>query len=115
MGTYFLQMFVGSLLLTLLIEGAVAFFWGLHGRKMLLLVVLINVATNPAAVLLYWLYRVVFANISFLVQIMIEILVVAVEAYIYRSFAGDKRFQIKKPVLLAIVANGLSWGIGRLL
>lgn len=115
MGTYLLQMFGVSLLLTLLLEVLAAFLWGLRGKKNFLPVILVNVLTNPAAVLLYWLYQVYAGGSSVLVQILIEIVVVMVEAYVYRSFAADDRFQIKRPVLLAVVANGVSWGIGRLL
>lgn len=115
MGTYFLQMFGISLLLTVLIEGLVAFLWGLRRKKDFRLVILVNVLTNPAAVLVYWLYRVYFADTSLLVQVLIEMVVVTVEALMYRSFAKDERFLIKRPVLLAIVANVLSWGIGGLL
>lgn len=115
MGIYLLQMFGVSLLMTLLVEGLVAFVWGLRGRKQFLLVLLVNVLTNPMAVLLYWLYQVYFAQHSLLLQILIELAVVIVEACIYKSFAEDERFQIRRPVLLAIVANALSWGIGRFL
>ena len=91
-----------------------AFLWGLRGKNNFLPVILVNVLTNPAAVLIYWLYQVYAGESSLLVQIVIEIVVVTVEAYIYRSFA-EERIQIKRPVLFAIVANGLSWGIGGLL
>lgn len=112
MGNYLLQMFGISLLLTLLIEGLVAFLWGIRGKKGLLLVMLVNIVTNPAAVLTYWLYRVYCADTSIVVQIGIEIVVVMVEALIYRSFAKEESFRIKRPIALGIVANALSWGVG---
>lgn len=115
MGGYMLQMFGVSLLLTIVIEGIVALCWGLRSRKKLQLVLLVNILTNPAAVLVYWLYQVYVGGTSLPVQIVIEIVVVAVEAWIYRGFAGEKDFQMKRPVLFAIVANGLSWGMGGLL
>ena len=104
-----------SLLLTVLIEGLVALLWGLRGKKSFLLVLLVNVLTNPAAVLVYWLYQMYAGDNSMLVQIMIELVVVMTEAYVYRSFAADDRFQIPRPIRLAIVANVFSWGIGRFL
>lgn len=112
MGNYLLQMFGISLLLTLLIEWLVAFLWGIRGKKGLLLVTLVNIVTNPAAVLTYWLYRVYCADTSIVVQIGIEIVVVVVEALIYRSFAKEESFRIKRPIALGIVANALSWGVG---
>ena len=112
MGNYLLQMFGISLLLTLLIEWLVAFLWGIRGKKGLLLVTLVNIVTNPAAVLTYWLYRVYCADTSIVVQIGIEIVVVVVEALIYQSFAKEESFRIKWPIALGIVANALSWGVG---
>ncbi len=112
---YLLRMFGISLFLTLLVEGLVAFLWGLRGKKNLLVVLLVNVLTNPLAVLVYWLYQVYAGVHSLPVQVIIELVVVIVEIYIYRSFAEDDRFQIPRPIGLAIVANVLSWGIGRLI
>lgn len=114
MGAYLLQMFGISLLLTLLIEWFVTFCWGLRGKKAFLLVTLVNIVTNPAAVLTYWLYRVYCAGTSMVVQVIIEIVVVVVEALIYRSFAGEKDYKIRRPVVLAVVANAFSWGVGLL-
>lgn len=112
---YLLRMFGISLSLTLLIEGLIAFLWGLRGKKNLLVVLLVNVLTNPLAVLVYWLYQVYAGSHSLPVQVIIELAVVMAEAYIYRSFAEDDRFRIPRPIELAIVANVFSWGIGRLL
>lgn len=112
---YLLRMFGISLSLTLLIEGVVALLWGIRGKKNLLVILLVNVLTNPLAVLVYWLYQVYAGAHSLPVQVIIELAVVIVEAYIYRSFARDDRFQIPRPIGLAIVANVLSWGIGRIL
>lgn len=114
MGSYVLQMFGVSLLLTLFIEWFLGFLWGLRGKKEFLLVTLVNIVTNPVAVLSYWLYRVYFADTSMVVQIGIEMVVVTVEAFIYRSFAREEGWKIRWPVALAIVANAVSWGIGML-
>ncbi len=115
MGVYLLQMFGISLLLTLLIEWIVTFCWGLRGKKAFWLVTLVNIVTNPAAVLTYWLYRVYCADTSMVVQVIIEIAVVTVEALIYRSFAGEKDYKIRWPIALAIVANSISWGLVRVI
>lgn len=111
MGVYLLKMFGISLLLTLLIEWIFAFVWGLRGKKTFLLVTLVNLVTNPAAVLTYWLYGMYCGKALLAVQIGIELVVVTVEALIYRNFAKEESFDLKWPVLFAVLANGLSWGI----
>ena len=111
MGIYLLKMFGISLLLTLLLEWLAAFVWGMRGKKTFLLVTLVNIVTNPAAVLTYWLYGMYCEKALFVVQFGIEIVVVTAEALIYRSFAKEKSFGIKRPVWFALFANGLSWGM----
>lgn len=111
MGVYLLKMFGVSLLLTLFIEWVFAYIWGLRGKRPFLLVTLVNIVTNPAAVLTYWLYGMYCGKALAAVQIGIEIVVVTVEALIYRSFAKKDAFGIKKPVLFAVLVNMLSWGI----
>ena len=111
MGVFLLKMFGISLLLTLVLEWLAAFVWGIWGKKAFLLVTLVNIVTNPAAVLTYWLYGIYLGRALSAVQLVIEIVVVTVEALIYRSFAKEESFGIKRPVWFAILANGLSWGI----
>ena len=106
MGKYLLEMFLVSLLLTLAFELLIAWCFGLRHKREVLLVILINVLTNPAAVLLHWL------GIS---QFPIEIAVLITEASIYYSFSRDKTWNIPHPLLLAFVANTVSWFCGILI
>ena len=99
-------MFGISLGLTLLIELPIGFAMGMREKKHILLMILINVLTNPAAVLLCWLGA---------AQIPVEIAVFVVEAGIYYWFSKDEGFTIKPPILLALVANFVSWGSGILI
>ena len=94
-----LEIFALSLGLTLLFEVAVAYFWGLRGRD-LLTILAANLMTNPLAVALH------LAGIP---QIPIEIGVVIAE-----GFAYSLHFE-KRPWLLALVSNAISWGLGLLL
>lgn len=87
--------------LTLLIELPICYLWGLRSRSDLELAFLVNLLTNPAAV---WLHT--SAGVP---QIPIEILVVIIECYVYRQF------KIKRPLLLSLLANGVSWGLGLVL
>ncbi|MDE7477775.1 MAG: hypothetical protein K2M91_07480 [Lachnospiraceae bacterium] len=110
---WLVEMFGISLLLTVIIEIAVSFLMGFCSKKQLLLVVLVNVLTNPPAVLFHWLGSMYLQMISDLwLQIVLEIAVVLTEALIYRSFSKKEQWQMKKPVLMSIAANLCSWIAG---
>ena len=112
---YLIRMFGVSLILTLVTELAIAFVLGLRTGKNMLLVVLVNVLTNPPAVLCNWLCRMYLPDYHRIsVQLAIETVVVIVEAFVYCLYARDERRQIKRPVLLAFAANGCSWLLGLL-
>ncbi len=91
--------FLVSLGLTLLLEGIVVLAWGLR-RRDLTLFALVNVLTNPAAVLLHALFPGV--------TLAIEAAVVAVEGFCYARL-GDS---VRRPWLLALTANGFSFSMG---
>lgn len=106
MTKYLLEMFAVSLTMTLLIELPISRVMGMRGRKLLLLVALVNILTNPAAVLLHWL------GFS---QIPVELGVIALEAAVYFWFSRDDRWNIPHPVLLSVIANVTSWILGLLI
>ena len=139
MGSYLIEMFAVSLALTIVIElGVVYCLRLLHGHlpgekaseetaenvgklkpvsrnAWILPAVLVNVLTNPPAVLICWLGGVYLAPVlHFPLQVIVEVIVVVTEACVYRSFAG-KPWKITRPVLLSIAANGCSWLAGILL
>lgn len=95
---YILLMYGISFGLTLLLELPVCYLLGMRHRDQLELVFLVNLLTNPAAV---WLHT--SAGIP---QIPVEILVVIIEFYVYHQFKQPC------PLLLSLVANGVSWGLG---
>ena len=94
-----IEIFALSLGLTLLFELPVAYLWGLR-RRALLTVLAANLMTNPLAVALH---------LMGIPQIPIEIGVVLAEGAAY-SLHFEKR-----PWLLAIFSNAISWGIGLML
>lgn len=121
MTNYLIEMFGVSLLLTIVVELAVVFLvsrvrfplFGQRQGKGIALVVLVNVLTNPPAVLLCFLGRLYMPYVSELwMQLAVEIMVVAVEACIYYSFAKEPKWQINRPILLAVLANMCSWLFG---
>lgn len=102
---YYLLLFGLSLGLTILIEGIVGWCFGLRSRKQMVLLILVNLLTNPAAV---WLHA--FAQVP---QIPIEIAVVIIECYVYHIF--HKSHHLPHPLLLSLTANSVSWGLGLLI
>jgi hypothetical protein len=94
-----IEIFAISLGLTLLFELPIAYLWGLR-RRALLTVLAANLMTNPLAVALH---------LMGIPQIPIEIGVVLAEGAAY-SLHFEKR-----PWLLAIFSNAISWGIGLML
>ena len=91
-----LETFALSLGLTLLLELPIAYGWGLR-RGQLLTVLAANLMTNPLAVALH---------LTGIPQVPIELGVVLAEGFAY-SLHFDKR-----PWLLALISNAVSWGIG---
>ncbi len=103
-----LRVFLLSLSLTLALEFLVALVFKLRGRD-LLLFLLVNLLTNPAAVYLNLLFTGLFPGLSvFVWQIPIELAVVAVEGLIYKNCSCSMR----APWAFAVAANVFSYGIG---
>ena len=110
-----LEMFLVSLILTLMIETAVALLFGVRipGLKV---VWLANVLTNPPAVCMNWMLKLWFPALPLLMrQLPIEALAVLVEAAVYHYFADEERWWIRRPVALAVTANLVSYCSGLLL
>lgn len=103
---YYLKMFGISLALTILVEGLVGWMFGMRTAKQQKLLALMNVLTNPAAVLLCWF------GVS---QWIVELGVIVVECRILRSFSGDGPWNIQSPIFLGIALNLISWTFGILL
>lgn len=95
-----------SLALTLLFELAFALLTG--KRADLLLVLLVNVLTNPAVVLLYTLSQQYTPLHAIAVKAVLEVLAVLTEALYYRHYASA----IKRPFLFSLAANAVSFGLG---
>lgn len=97
-----------SLGLTLLIEEVFAFITGIRSGKDLGLVFLVNLLTNPAAVMCYY-YVASSGNLNnFVIKITIEIIVILVEGFYFKKYS----FSIKNPFLFSAFANVLSFGTG---
>lgn len=118
---YLTEMFLVSLILTICIELGVILLFSrisrsasfIYTKRGVLLVALVNVLTNPPAVLICWLAGLYLGNVlAIIVQLVAEMAVVAVEAWIYHSFAKEKQWEIPNPLILSGVANICSWLCG---
>ena len=107
-----LEMFAVSLGATFVLETLVMILMGEHSKKNLLLLVLINILTNPMAVYLSYVGRLLLGLSEILIQLPIEIGVILVEVGIYTWFSKDENWKIKRPILLGILTNVFSWSIG---
>lgn len=93
--------FAVSLMLTLLLEGALALLWGFR-RRDLLLFTLANVLTNPPALLLHMLFR------GWAVVAGLELAAIVTEGLLFARL-GER---IKKPWLFSVSANAFSFSFG---
>ena len=100
-----------SLAMTLVLEVGFFYLVGKRNKKDLLLVIMVNILTNPAVVLLYWLSALYTDINSIVAKAVLEICAVLVEGYYYKRYAQD----FKKPFLFSLAANGFSYFIGVLL
>ncbi len=99
-----------SLGLTAALEAGLACFV-LRKPKDLLLTLLVNVLTNPAAMLLYWLAAEYTSWNLWLVKVPLEAAVLLTEGFCYRRYGQD----IKRPFLFSAAANAFSFGAGVLI
>ena len=107
-----IQMFVISFVATLVLEALVMVLMSEHSKSNFLLLLLINILTNPMAVYLSYVGKILVDIPEILIQLPIEIGVVLVEAGIYVWFSKDEKWTIKRPIFLGILANIFSWSIG---
>ena len=102
--------FALSLGLTLLLELLISRLCRLRGRDYLL-VILVNILTNPAVVYLDMLCGTVFPNGNDLWQIPLEAAAIFIEGFCYARRARS----IRRPWMFALVANLFSYGCGLLI
>ena len=97
-----------SLILTLALESGFFFIAGKRNVKDWLLLVMANIITNPAVVLLYWLAVLYTGLHRAVITIPLELAAVLVEGRCYKKY-GDN---FKRPYLFSIAANVFSFGTG---
>lgn len=100
-----------SLILTLLLEVGFALIYGIRDRKDIVLLILVNILTNPLVVLSYYLiinYTVVNGLIAIVV---LELMAIFTEGYYYRTYGKTFR----RPLLFSVYINLFSYLTGQVL
>ena len=98
-----------SLLLTLVFETVFFFLTGKRDKKDMLLLVMVNILTNPLVVLLYWL-TVLRWEVNSVIIIPLEVFAVLTEGYYYKKYGHS----FKHPYFFSLAANVFSFGAGLL-
>ena len=107
-----IRAWVISLAMTLVLELSFSLLWGIRGKHDLLLVVLVNVLTNPIVVFVYYFVRFRRFPINYgLVTLIMEIFAVVTEALIYQKHGES----IDRPWLFSLSVNSFSYAAGELL
>lgn len=107
-----------SLLLTLVIELLVALPFGITKKQSFLVVVLVNVLTNPTVVYTYYVITAIWSltrSTQLWIQLFLELVVILVEASMYAKYTKEQILTIRHPVRYAICANVLAWAAGLVL
>ena len=97
-----------SLILTVALEAGFFLLAGKRNKKDLLLTVMVNILTNPAVVLLYWLAVLNTGWNHTVIKIPLELFAVLTEGYYYKKYGRD----FKRPYLFSIAANMFSFWLG---
>jgi len=100
-----------SLALTLVLETGFFLITCKRDRKDLLLVVMVNILTNPVVVLIYWLAVVRAGWNMIMVLAPLEVSAVLIEGYYYKKYGRC----FKRPYFFSLFANAFSYFSGLLL
>jgi hypothetical protein len=100
-----------SLILTIALEAGFFFLVGKRNKKDLLLLVLVNVLTNPIVVSSYWMAVLYTRWNRVAVTTLLELFAVSTEGFLYKKHGQD----FGCPYLFSFAANAFSFGMGVLL
>ncbi len=100
-----------SLGLTIVIEEAFAIAIGIRSSKSLVLIFLVNLLTNPAAVLCYYAFTFYSQLNIIIIKIPIELAVILIEGLYYKKYSDT----IHRAFLFSASANVFSFATGLIL
>ena len=100
-----------SLALTIALEAGFFLLIGKRNKKDLLLLLLVNVITNPVVVLSFWLAVLYTDWNKYIILIPLELFAVLTEGYCYKKYG----IGFRKPYIFSLVANMFSFWAGELI
>ena len=100
-----------SLAMTLVLETGFFLISGKRDKKDLLLLLMVNIITNPVVVLSFWMLTIFTRVNSIFIVIPLEVLAILVEGFCYKKYGRS----FKRPYLFSLSANAFSYTIGSLL
>ena len=103
--------FAKCLILTIIIEGFTSFILGYRKIKEQLIVLLINVATNPVAVYCGWIIAFFITNniLRYCLILLVELIVIIIEAIMLKRFNSKQKLPFW---IISIINNATSFIIG---
>lgn len=108
MGVWIIRVLCMSLASTLVLEEGFGYLLGVRERWDMVLIGLVNLLTNPAVVLLYYVNGIYIKGNQTVVTILLELAAVLAEGLCYRTAARG----IRHPWMFAIGANLFSYMAG---
>lgn len=106
-----LNIFAISLFLTIILELGLGLILGIRTKDNILLLVLINIITNPVVVLIYYIGRTILTQNLWCLTLVLEVSAVIVEGYYYHRYGRG----VKQPWLLSAGLNLFSYSVGYVL
>lgn len=104
---------IRCLLLTIIIETTIALILGVKNKKDILTVILVNVLTNPIVVSIpVFMYVFYGYNAEIISLIILEIITVFLEGYIYYKYLVYKKINV---FILSLILNFMSYVIGQII
>ena len=110
MSLYLLKIISSSLIFTIILELGLALIFKIKNKDDIIIIVLVNVVTNPIVVVFPYLLGIFYGNTGrYVLLLILEILTVFFEGFIYKKYL---KFKSINPYVLSILLNVTSYFIG---
>lgn len=103
--------FFSCLCITIIVELVIGFFCGVRKKKDILLIILVNIITNPMVVFVVNLFKIFSPRYVIVILIVLEVSAFVIEGIIYKKYLKKDT----NPFFLSLVANFSSYLGGKLI